>query len=55
MHANIDVHSRRLISELPVNGVKFISKLQSHCANMNFSEKVVIVDFYRKLHIKEGR
>ena len=25
LHANIDVHSRRLISELPGNGVKFLS------------------------------
>ena len=39
LHANIDVHSRRLISEFPVDGVKSISKLQSHCANMTFSEK----------------
>ena len=36
LHANIDVHSRRLISEFPVDGVKRISKLQSHCANMTF-------------------
>ena len=34
LHANLDVHSRRLIAEFPVNGVKFISKLISHCANM---------------------
>ena len=26
LHDNIDVHSRRLISGLPVHGVKFISK-----------------------------
>ena len=37
LHANIDVHSRRLISEFPGYGVKFISKIQSHCANMTFS------------------
>ena len=40
LHANIDYHSKRLISELPVNRVKCISKLQSHCANMTFSEKM---------------
>ena len=48
LHANIDVHSRRLISEFPVDGVKFISKLQYHCANMNFSEKVDMIGFFNR-------
>ena len=39
MHANIDVHIRRFIAEFPVDGVTCIEKLQSHCANMNFSDK----------------
>ena len=39
LHANIDVHSRRLIAEFPVDGIKFIEKLQSHCSNMTFSYK----------------
>ena len=39
LNANIDVHSRRLTAEFPGDGVKFISKLQSHCANITFSEK----------------
>ena len=39
LHANIDVHSRRLISEFPGDGVKCISKLQSHFANVTFDEK----------------
>ena len=39
MHANIDVHSRRLIAELPKYGIKCIEKLQSHCANMTFADK----------------
>ena len=39
MHANIDLHSRRLIAEFPGYGVKCIEKLQSNCANMTFSEK----------------
>ena len=39
MHANIDVHSRRLISEFPRDGIKCIEKLQSHCANMTFADK----------------
>ena len=39
MHANIDVHSIRLIVEFPVYGVKSISNIQSHCANTTFSDK----------------
>ena len=39
MHANIDVHSRKLIYEFPGLGLKRIEKLQSHCANMTFAEK----------------
>ena len=40
LHTNIDVQIRRLISELPTEGVNCISKLQYHCANMNFYEKI---------------
>ena len=36
LHANIDVHIRRLVSEFPGDGVKCIEKLRSHCANMTF-------------------
>ena len=39
LHANIDVHSRRLIAQLPGDRVKFISNIQSHYANMNFAYK----------------
>ena len=39
LHANINAHSKRLIAELPGDGVKCISKLHSHCANINFSRK----------------
>ena len=39
MRANIDVHSRRLIAGLPLDGIKCIEKLQSHCANMTFPDK----------------
>ena len=39
LHANIDVHSRRLIAEFPKDGIKCLEKLQSHCANMNFADK----------------
>ena len=41
MHANIDVHIRRLIDEFPKDGIKCIEKLQSHCANMTFSGKSI--------------
>ena len=41
LNANIDVHSRMLIAEFPGYGVKFISKIQSHCANMNSSDKII--------------
>ena len=53
LHANIDVQSRRLFAELPGYGIQCIEKLQSHCANMNFSEKVGMIYFSTKLHIKE--
>ena len=39
LHAKNDVHSRRLISELPMDGIKCIGKLQSHCENMTFPDK----------------
>ena len=39
LHANIDIHSRRLISEFPKDGIKCIGKLQSHFENMIFSDK----------------
>ena len=54
LHANIDVHRRRLIAEFPVYGVKYISKTQSHCANMDFTEKVDMIVYSRKLHIIVG-
>ena len=52
-HANIDVHSRRLIVGFPVDGVKLISKIQSHCADMTFSQKVDMIGLSIKYHIKE--
>ena len=39
LHENIDVHSRRLISEFSMDGIKCIEKLQAHCANMTLAEK----------------
>ena len=40
LHANIDEHSRRLIAEFPMDGIKCFEKLQSHCTDMTFSEKI---------------
>ena len=54
LHANIDVHNRRLVSEFPRDEVKFISKLQSHCANMTFSNKSRYDRFFHKVKIKWG-
>ena len=54
LHENVDVNSRSLIAEFPVYGVKCISKLQSPCTNMTFSEKLDMIGFSRKLQIKEG-
>ena len=39
LHENIDVHRKTLIAEFPIDEIKCIEKLQSHCANMNFAEK----------------
>ena len=39
LHAKIDVHRRRLISEFPKDGIKCIEKLQSIYANMTFADK----------------
>ena len=54
LRENIDVHSRRLISEFPVYGVNFISKLKSHCANMTFSDKSRYDRLFQKVRHKEG-
>ena len=39
LHKNIDVHSRRFIYELPMHGIRCIEKLQTHYADMIFSDK----------------
>ena len=54
LHENIDVHSRGLIAEFPGYGIKCIEKLQSHCANMTFAEKLNMTGFFSKSHIKES-
>ena len=52
LHENIDVHIRRLIYEFPKDGIKCIDKLQSHCANMAFYEKIDMTGLFNKSHIK---
>ena len=54
LHANSDVHSRRLIAKFPKYEIKCIEKLQSHCANMNFLIKVDMTGPFSKVYIKEG-
>ena len=54
LHANIYVHSIRLISESPMDGIKCIEKLQSNCANMTFAEKLDITGIFNRSQIKEG-
>ena len=54
LHANIDVHRRRLISEFPMDGIRCIGKLKSHCANLNFLIKVDTTGLFIRSHIKEG-
>ena len=54
LYANIDVHSRRLIGEFPKDGVKCIEKLQSHCANMNFSDKIRYDRTFQQVKHKGG-
>ena len=54
LHANIDVHSRRLIAEFPGDGVKYISKLQSHFPKMTFSDKSRYDRLFHKVTSKGG-
>ena len=54
LHANSGVHSRRLISEFPKDGIKFIEKLQSHCANMTFADKSRYGRTFQKVTHKGG-
>ena len=54
LHANIDVHSRRLIAEFPKDGIKCIEKLQSHCANMTFADKIIYDRNFQQVTHKGG-
>ena len=55
MHAKIDSHSRRLIAYFPVDGVKCIAKLQSHCANMTFADKSRYNRIFQQVTHKGGQ
>ena len=52
LRANMDVHSRRLPTEFPADGIKCIERKQSHCANLTFAEKVYMTGFFSKSYIK---
>ena len=51
LHANIDVYSRRLFSEFPGDGVKYISNFNHNVKTRLFPTKVGIINFSIKLHI----
>ena len=54
LHANIDVNSRRRITEFPGDGIICIEKLQSHCANMTFADKSRYYRILQKVTHKGG-
>ena len=54
LHANIDVHRRRFIAEFPNYGIKCTEKLQSHCENMNFSDKSIFDRTFQQVTHKGG-
>ena len=43
MHAYKDAHIQRLIDEYPVDGVQAITRFQSQCANVTFSNKYIYI------------
>ena len=54
LHANIYVHSRRLIAEFSRDGIKCIEKLQSHFENMTFYDKSRYDSTFQKVTHKGG-
>ena len=54
LYSNINVHSRSLIYEFLGNAVKYISKLQSHCANMTFSDRIRYAIIFQQVTHKVG-
>ena len=55
LHANFDVHSRRLIAEFPKDGIKCIEKLQSRCANMTFADNIRYDRTFQQVTHKGGQ
>ena len=54
LHTNIDLHRRRLIAEFPKYEIKCLEKLQSHCANMTFSDKSIYDRTFQQVTHKGG-
>ena len=54
-HANIDVNSRKLITEFLVDGVKCTSNIQNYCSNMNFSENSRYDGMFKQVTNKGGK
>ena len=54
LYENIGVHSIRLISEFPGDGVKCISKIQYHCSNMTFADKIIYDRLFQQVTHKGG-
>ena len=55
LRANSCVHNRRLIAELPEDGIKCMEKLQSHCANMTFADKIRYDRTFHQVTHKGGK
>ena len=54
LHENMDVHSRRLIAEFLMDGIKCIEKLLSHCAKITFSDKIIYDRTFQQVTQKWG-
>ena len=54
LHANIDVHIRKFISDFPMDGIKCIENFQSHCANMTFVDKSIYDRTFQQVTHKGG-
>ena len=54
LHANNDVHHRRLIAEFQRDGIKCIEKLPSHRANITFADKRIYERTFQRVTHKEG-
>ena len=54
LHANIDVHIRRLIAEFPGYGIKCLEILQSCCTNITFAGKSRYARTFQQVTHKGG-